>query len=389
MRAAIADIVPPPRRLGQRPIVLLGGGTLVTGCLWLGAASWRLGALFLIGALLGISLYHAAFGFTAAYRQAIVRRDVSGIVAQLIMLGLAMLLFAPLLATGYRTGAVAPASLQVAFGSFLFGLGMQLGGGCGSGTLYTAGGGNARMLVTLAAFCAGAFLGSLDMARYADLPSLGVVSFASELGWPGAIALQLAILAALWLALRRYAGDVPQQPLWDRLTWRTLLKGPWPLWFAAALLAVLNFITLIVAGHPWTVTWAFTLWGAKAAAALGWDPATSPFWTGGFTAGALERSIFADNVSIMDLGIMLGALSAAGLAGRFAPSWRIPLRSGLAAILGGLLMGYGARLAFGCNIGAFFSGVASFSLHGWLWIVCALLGTWLGVRLRPLFGLRN
>jgi hypothetical protein len=61
----------------------------------------------------------------------------------------------------------------------------------------------------------------------------------------------------------------------------------------------------------------------------------------------------------------------------------------LAAILGGLLMGYGARLAFGCNIGAFFSGVASFSLHGWLWIVFALLGTWIGVKLRPLFGLSN
>jgi hypothetical protein len=31
--------------------------------------------------------------------------------------------------------------------------------------------------------------------------------------------------------------------------------------------------------------------------------------------------------------------------------------------------------------------VASFSLHGWLWIACALPGTWLGVHLRPLFGL--
>ena len=30
-------------------------------------------------------------------------------------------------------------------------------------------------------------------------------------------------------------------------------------------------------------------------------------------------------------------------------------------------MGYGARIAFGCNIGAYFGGIASFSLHGWLW----------------------
>ena len=74
-------------------------------------------------------------------------------------------------------------------------------------------------------------------------------------------------------------------------------------------------------------------------------------------------------------------------AGRFAPQWSFPLRSLLAAVLGGLLLGYGAAIASGCNIGAFFSGVASGSLHGWLWIAAALLGNALGVRLRPLFGL--
>jgi hypothetical protein len=89
----------------------------------------------------------------------------------------------------------------------------------------------------------------------------------------------------------------------------------------------------------------------------------------------------------MDMGIMLGTLLAAGLAGRFAPVWRVSLRSLLAAVVGGLLMSCGARLAYGCNIGAFFSGLVSASLHGWLWIVCALGGTSVGVRLRPLFRL--
>jgi len=36
-----------------------------------------------------------------------------------------------------------------------------------------------------------------------------------------------------------------------------------------------------------------------------------------------------------------------------------------------------------------FSGAASASLHGWEWIAMAVLGTLAGVRLRPLFGLRN
>jgi len=30
------------------------------------------------------------------------------------------------------------------------------------------------------------------------------------------------------------------------------------------------------------------------------------------------------------------------------------------------MLGYGARLAYGCNIGAYFSGIASASVHGWL-----------------------
>jgi hypothetical protein len=89
----------------------------------------------------------------------------------------------------------------------------------------------------------------------------------------------------------------------------------------------------------------------------------------------------------MNFGVLSGAFLAAGLAGRFNPAWRLPWRHVAAAALGGLLMGYGARLAFGCNVGAYFSGIASGSLHGWLWLVAGLAGSYLGIFLRPLFGL--
>jgi uncharacterized membrane protein YedE/YeeE len=52
-----------------------------------------------------------------------------------------------------------------------------------------------------------------------------------------------------------------------------------------------------------------------------------------------------------------------------------------------LLLGYGARLAYGCNIGAYFSGIASSSVHGWLWLVAAFAGSVFGTHLRPWFGL--
>ncbi len=86
---------------------------------------------------------------------------------------------------------------------------------------------------------------------------------------------------------------------------------------------------------------------------------------------------------------MLGALIAAGLAGSFQLHRSTPRNVVAAHSIGGVLMGYGAAIAFGCNIGAYFSGIASFSLHGWLWGLAALGGTWIGLRLRPLFGLAN
>jgi uncharacterized membrane protein YedE/YeeE len=89
----------------------------------------------------------------------------------------------------------------------------------------------------------------------------------------------------------------------------------------------------------------------------------------------------------MDIGIMLGALLAAMLAGRFAPVWRASGKSVAAAVVGGVLLGYGSRIAYGCNIGAYFSGIASGSLHGWLWLVAAFAGNIAGTGLRPVFDL--
>jgi hypothetical protein len=88
----------------------------------------------------------------------------------------------------------------------------------------------------------------------------------------------------------------------------------------------------------------------------------------------------------MNFGIVLGAMAAAGLARKFKPKLALSRGDILSAVIGGLLLGYGARLAFGCNIGAFFSGIASGSLHGWVWLAAAFAGSIVGVRLRPLFG---
>ncbi len=384
--------------LGPNPrVVLVALALLGLGGVYLYEVfAWRQATLYLIGAALGVVLYHALFGFASSWRVFLADRRGAGLRAQMLMLGVATLLFLPALAEGSLfgrpiIGAVAPLSVSLLVGAFLFGLGMQLGGGCGSGTLYTAGSGNTRMAVTLAAFVAGSVLATAHVPWWFDQPSLGSVSLLQSFGLGGAIAIQLATFGAIAgltvLLERRRHGRLAVDGSSSSGGWRRFVRGPWPLAWGALGLAVLNFATLAVAGHPWGVTYGFTLWGAKIATAIGLDIGAWAFWTWPYHQNALASSVFANTTSVMNFGILVGALLAVGLAGKFAPVWRLPFLSLVAAVLGGLLMGYGARLAFGCNIGAFFGGVASASLHGWVWFVMAMIGTVLGTRLRPLFGL--
>lgn len=354
-------------------------------------------ALYVLGAALGLVLYHAAFGFTSAWRVFIADRRGAGLRAQMVMLAVACTLFFPALAAGTLfgqpvTGLVAPLGVSVIVGAFIFGLGMQLGGGCASGTLYSVGGGSTRMLITLAFFIVGATLGAAHLHWWSALPSLPATSIVKLWGpWPALAAslLVFSAIAALTIVLeKRRHGSLAAETPAPRHGWRRFLQGPWPLIAGAVALALLNFVTLALAGRPWGITSAFALWGSKIAATTGLaDPASWPFWQQGANAAALKKGVLEDVTSVMDIGIMVGALGAAALAGKYAPVWRVPLRSAVAAVIGGLLLGYGSRLAYGCNIGAYFSGIASGSLHGWLWLVAAFVGNVLGTWLRPAFGL--
>jgi uncharacterized membrane protein YedE/YeeE len=359
--------------------------------------SIRQSILFLTGIGLGITLYHAAFGFSGSWRKFIRTRRGASARAQVFLLAATSILFFPLIAKVFPginvAGAIAPFGISVLVGAFLFGIGMQLGGGCGSGTLFTVGSGNTKMLVTLAFFIIGATVGSLHLPWWLALPSQGKISLIEQMGWLPGLLLQLVVLAGLYYLIRfiekqRY-GNVqhllshePQAPFLDRLVF-----GPWPVWWGVIGLVMFNLVTMLVAGHPWTIVFAMGLWGAKIWAALGGDVANWAYWSSGYPARALANSVLEDTTSLMDFGLILGAVLAAALAGKFAPERKFRLNEVITAVIGGLLLGYGARLAFGCNIGALLAGISSGSLHGWLWLVSGFVGNIAGVYLRIAFKL--
>ena len=387
---------PEPVRLNIKP---LGIAALVAlaGIFYIAeTVSSRQAALWVVGILLGITLYHSSFGFTSSWRVFLSDRQGAGLRAQMLMLAAGVILFFPFLAEGTLAGQavngfVSPPGISVVLGAFIFGIGMQLGGGCASGTLFAVGGGSTRMVVTLFFFIVGSVIGAWAFPWWSSLPALAPVSLVKTWGlWPALLS-NLAIFALIyWLTLvfeKRRHGQIISHAS-STGTRNTLLRGPWPLVWGAIALVVLNFATLALAGRPWGITSAFALWGAKTLAFFDLaQPDQWAFWAN--NPAPLTQSVAHDITSVMDIGLILGAMGAAAAAGKFAPVWKLPVRSLAAAVIGGLLLGIGSRMAFGCNIGAYFSGILSGSLHAWLWVPAAFAGNAVGVGIRPLFGLAN
>ena len=370
-----------PRTLDANRLVLAVGIAALAGLLAAVAlqpgTTWRMPALVLSGVAIGAVLLRTTFGFAGAFRAVVERRDGSGFQAHAIMLAVATALMFPLLAAGQvfgvpMAGGATSVGVGFAVGALLFGAGMQIGGGCASGTLFALGGGNARLIGTLAGFVVGSALGAAHMGFWWSLPSLPAVTAQGLVGFGPAFVLQIGTLAVLFLVARRFSQARRGIPA---LVW------------GGVALAVLNALVLLLSGKPWGETSAFALWGSKAAMALGIDAHGWAYWQRPGFGAQLDRTVLLDATSVMDGAILIGAALAAAWARVIRPSLGGGSRAWVAALLGGIAMGYGARLSNGCNIGAYFSAIAAGNLSGWAWMALALVGSWIGVQMRPWFSL--
>ena len=333
--------------------------------------------LFGLGGLLGAVFLVFQYGFASAWRHALVRGEVMGLAAHFLLIALCALVFIPASLLGLNAaGSVAPVSVSLFVGAFIFGLGMQLANGCGSGVLFSFGGGSGRMMIALPFFIIGSVFGSFLLPSALEWGSAGPVAIAGGLSDSLRTLVNLGLIGAagfgFYLLGRRRGQQLPRR-----------------LVLACVVIAVLCWAVFALAGHPWGVTFGFTLWGAKLAQDLGVPVESFAFWQWPGPARALNHSLLSDVSSLMNIGMVLGAAMIASASGGLTRQTWPSGRQLLAAALGGLLMGIGARLSFGCNIGAFLGGIASGSLHGWVWFVLAMAGSWAGIQLRPRFGLER
>jgi uncharacterized protein len=365
-----------------------------------------LAVLWLFGIAFGVVLQRSRFCFASAFRDLFLFGE--GRVLKGIIIGMSVaavgfaLIMGKLVADPLATGAfparagVYPLSLATILGGFLFGLGMVVAGGCASGTLYRIGEGYVASLVTLV----GMIFGMYFLATNWGWWWTNIISVAPKvwlphrLGYAGGLLVVLAALGisyglVLWWEGRRGlsgGGALEARPVAAgtspaAATWETLFGRAWPAVLGGLLLGVLNVFEYLYQ-QPWGVTTEIALWSGWLARLVGL-PAEGLTYYGVQPAGLdlLKHLPWLSGGAMMDVGIIAGALLAALLSNEFKVRTPRNAKRYGQALVGGVLIGYGARLAQGCNLGAFFSAIPALGANGWVFGLGLALGAYVGVHI--------
>ncbi|MEL4252276.1 selenium metabolism membrane protein YedE/FdhT [Shewanella xiamenensis] len=169
---------------------------------------------------------------------------------------------------------------------------------------------------------------------------------------------------------------------WQQFKQQYLIRfwAPMPAVIAAGILSTYYFG---LTGTFWAVTGEFTRWGGHLLQLVGANPET---W-GYFKVIGLQGSPLDRIDGMMIIGMFGGCIAAALWANNVKlrmPQSRIRIAQ---ALIGGIIAGFGARLAMGCNLAAFFTGIPQFSLHAWFFALATAAGSYFGARftLLPMF----
>ncbi|KKM11335.1 hypothetical protein SY88_08810 [Clostridiales bacterium PH28_bin88] len=174
------------------------------------------------------------------------------------------------------------------------------------------------------------------------------------------------------MAIEKTVGTVKKQEfVWQSLreVWIQIFKRPWPLGIGAIALAITNLFMFMYA-RALGVFPQMAMWGSGVYNLLGFKT-ESPF------VPYPVKAIYLDMHSLLDIGIILGALGASLIACEFKIR-KENLQGYLTGVAGGILMGFGTVLMPPCNVGGFWVATMAFSLSGPLAAVGLLLGAYVG-----------
>lgn len=357
-----------------------------------------------LGLAVGFVMQRSRFCFTAAFRDLFMvksGRNMKGVIIGMAIATVGFGLIMANLLPNAALGAVAPEAhvnpfgLHLLLGGILFGIGMVAAGGCTSGSLYRMGEGYAASWVAFAGI-----LGGLGIASHTwnwwwttSIRFAPIVWFPQALGYGGATLMTLAALLGAYLVVlwiesgappatievaRRPAelGFVPRA----RDLYATVFERGWSAITGGVLLGMIN-VFLYTAHMPWRIVGEYARWANGLLTVVGLGPgrllgteqlAGCALRSGG---GLITHGL------LLNVGLFGGALTSALLSHEFKLRFSRNKVRYVQSMGGGLLMGYGAGLAMGCTVGAFFSAIPSLGLNGWIFGLALAGGAYLGTYL--------
>jgi len=380
-------------------------------------------ALF-AGLLIGYVLTRSRFGFAGGIKRVFYRGEASLTNALLVMFAITAIVNVGIQWAAASKGAL-PAwtvtsdaqsiipgtqnvrigNISTALGGFLFGIGMMLAGGCASGTLSDFGEGEGHSWIALPFFVLAAAPGQklgYDLDQTA-IGQIGIKAWMPQyIGYGGSIVVTLLIFLGLYYLAKKYENHKKEMGMYSEpksdyleyekpikdsgepvkfLSWETYHKffvERWSFITGAIGISIGAIFILITTGKAWGVTTPFVSLDQKFLGLFG-AKFTSPAFDE--TAEAMKGSLLVDGGTIRNIGLVLGAFLAFLMAGRFSMKFHFTKKDILVYATGGLLMGLGSRCARGCNIGALYSSICNFSVHGYIFMLFLVLGGMAGIKL--------
>jgi uncharacterized membrane protein YedE/YeeE len=391
----------------------------------------------------GVLQQWGRFCFASAWRDLIglrVPRMFVGIMIALVVLSLVM---ACLEVVKLSTFHAAPLGYHELLGGLIFGMGMTFAGGCATGTLYKTGEGNLTSAVALMGiiFSQAIFVdigssGSVGTGYFDRFlqstvfpqPQYQLNTYFAQYGnlsyfigdWFINCTLMVAILLALtyWIVVRKdntaakeRAGESTRMSIGNHVRgFREMITASKKTTTAGILIGLIAGLNVLViqglrdryAMDNFGTALTRLGYSAPEVGARGtvFDPGYWYITSQEAQLGAWIMEKFGlnmhDNLFFgvinaiphpirnpllwMSIGLILGATVMSLLSGEF--KWKKPNRElFIYGLLGGTLMGIGARLALGCNIGAFYIRVAGGDPGGWVFFAGMGIGAFVVVKL--------
>lgn len=320
----------------------------------------------IIGAIFGFILQRGRFCMNSAFRDILLLKEFKLAKAVAVSLVVLMVGFAIFAFAGIITLSPRPFRPWAAIvGGLVFGVGMVFAAGCASGTTYRVGEGMMGSMVAAFGLVTGALMTAVgvlvDVKNALQADSLGQLTLFGAFGEltpifmliVGLVGMALMFYFWAWPALKKRKGE----PLvkFDRFVEATFKKA-YPWWTTGILIGIILTAGYVASNGVVGITG-------------GWKNISDLLTTASVTELGWAGFII--------LGIILGSFVAAIIAKEF--KFRVP-KEGFTLLkqyFGGILMGFGAVVASGCNVTNILGGVPQLSIHSIVVGACIIGGCWI------------